>query len=256
MFTYLSRLSPLGRCVGEEEDTINNNINNSINNITINITDMTPFNISSMVSSCEEGLELEVVTDLGLCYLHHMDKPSQKIRIFVELLIVLMAFCFLVKAVREFKFLGRAIFVQNMKLCPSRVFFLLSCILHQVTVPARLLCLHVLDDALVQLCMLANGCYFLFFCRGFKLVGPMVIMIYRSAGGSAAVQLYLDKCQNVGPGPHEIWNDLLHIPDGLRAGLLPHFHELRQRGGRQSNADCHGQRPPGLQTPHHPLVLL
>ena len=28
-------------------------------------------------------------------------------------------------------------------------------------------------------CMLANGCYFLFFCRGFKLVGPMVIMIYR-----------------------------------------------------------------------------
>ena len=27
--------------------------------------------------------------------------------------------------------------------------------------------------------MLANGCYFLFFCRGFKLVGPMVIMIYR-----------------------------------------------------------------------------
>ena len=27
--------------------------------------------------------------------------------------------------------------------------------------------------------MLSNGLYFLFFCRGFKLVGPMVIMIYR-----------------------------------------------------------------------------
>lgn len=27
--------------------------------------------------------------------------------------------------------------------------------------------------------MLCNGPYFLFFCRGFKLVGPMVIMIYR-----------------------------------------------------------------------------
>ena len=27
--------------------------------------------------------------------------------------------------------------------------------------------------------MCFNGWYFLFFCRGFKLVGPMVIMIYR-----------------------------------------------------------------------------
>ena len=27
--------------------------------------------------------------------------------------------------------------------------------------------------------MLSTGPYFLFFCRGFKLVGPMVIMIYR-----------------------------------------------------------------------------
>ena len=31
----------------------------------------------------------------------------------------------------------------------------------------------------MQLVMLSNGLYFLFFCRGFKLVGPMVIMIYR-----------------------------------------------------------------------------
>lgn len=27
--------------------------------------------------------------------------------------------------------------------------------------------------------MLSTGPYFLFFCRGFRLVGPMVIMIYR-----------------------------------------------------------------------------
>lgn len=27
--------------------------------------------------------------------------------------------------------------------------------------------------------MTCTGPYFLFFCRGFKLVGPMVIMVYR-----------------------------------------------------------------------------
>merc|ERR1712227_201468 len=69
--------------------------------------------------------------------------------------------------------------MQNMVLCPSRVCFLISCLLHQLTVPARILCLYHLDDALIQICMLSNGLYFLFFCRGFKLVGPMVIMIYR-----------------------------------------------------------------------------
>ena len=35
-------------------------------------------------------------------------------------------------------------------LCPSRVCFLISCIVHQLTVPARILCLHQLDDALIQ----------------------------------------------------------------------------------------------------------
>jgi hypothetical protein len=35
------------------------------------------------------------------------------------------------------------------------------------------------EDTLALVIMLFNGPYFLFFCRGFKLVGPMVIMIYR-----------------------------------------------------------------------------
>ena len=35
------------------------------------------------------------------------------------------------------------------------------------------------ENILSVVVMLCNGPYFLFFCRGFKLVGPMVIMIYR-----------------------------------------------------------------------------
>ena len=69
--------------------------------------------------------------------------------------------------------------MENMKLCPSRVCFLFSCLLLQFCIPARIFCLYIIEDSIIQLCMLSNGLYFLFFCRGFKLVGPMVIMIYR-----------------------------------------------------------------------------
>ena len=66
-----------------------------------------------------------------------------------------------------------------MQLCPSCVCFLLSCILLQFCVPVRVFCFYAIEDTMGQLIMLSNGLYFLFFCRGFKLVGPMVIMVYR-----------------------------------------------------------------------------
>ena len=96
-----------------------------------------------------------------------------------EVIIVIMGLFYILKAIREFLFLGRKIFLQNMILCPSRVCFLFSCVLLQFCIPVRLFCLHHTEDALAQTIMLCNGLYFLFFCRGFKLVGPMVIMIYR-----------------------------------------------------------------------------
>ena len=57
--------------------------------------------------------------------------------------------------------------------------FLLACLLVLVAVPARLFCLSGLEDTLAIVIMTCTGPYFLFFCRGFKLVGPMVIMVYR-----------------------------------------------------------------------------
>ena len=60
-----------------------------------------------------------------------------------------------------------------------RVIFLLGCITVILMVPARLLCLTDLEDVLAIISMFCHGFYFLFFCRGIKLVGPMVTMIYR-----------------------------------------------------------------------------
>ena len=64
-----------------------------------------------------------------------------------------------------------------------------------MSVPLRLLCIPGPEDTMAIVIMVCTGPYFLFFCRsllhplgrlalllffrGFKLVGPMVIMVYR-----------------------------------------------------------------------------
>ena len=114
-------------------------------------------------------LEIEVGSTHLICL---------EVRAGCDVTLLMLAILYLLEAVWEFCFLGSTIFLENMKLCPSRVLFLLSCLLLQICVPIRLACLYDMEDSIAQVVMLTNGLYFLFFCRGFKLVGPMVIMIY------------------------------------------------------------------------------
>ena len=59
---------------------------------------------------------------------------------------------------------------------PHLCLFLLS---DTLNIRGRLFCLCSTEDSLAIVIMTCTGPYFLFFCRGFKLVGPMVIMVYR-----------------------------------------------------------------------------
>ena len=130
--------------------------------------------VSSPLSriSAGYGLYLDIYSPLTL-YLICLE-----VRAGCDVTLLILAILYLLEAVRELCFLGSTIFLENMKLCPSRVLFLLSCLLLQICVPIRLACLYEVEDSIAQVVMLTNGLYFLFFCRGFKLVGPMVIMIY------------------------------------------------------------------------------
>ena len=174
MYSFLVRPLPRGVCNPETPTNSTSEPFDNDNDIGTNGTNTTEF-----VESCEEGDRLHVATELGVCYLHSVETLQEQIRFVFEIIIVIMALLFIIKAIREFKFLGRKIFFQNMVLCPSRVCFLFSCVLLQFCMPIRFLCMYHVEDALAQIIMLCNGLYFLFFCRGFKLVGPMVIMIYR-----------------------------------------------------------------------------
>ena len=132
-----------------------------------------------MANATNATCQLVSQTEFTNCYLHSMETTEEYIRAGCEVSIIFLGLLYILKAIRELSFLGRKVFMENMQLCPSRVCFLLSCVLLQFCIPARIFCLYIIEDAIMQLVMLSNGLYFLFFCRGFKLVGPMVIMIYR-----------------------------------------------------------------------------
>ncbi|XP_044267903.1 transient receptor potential cation channel subfamily V member 5 [Tribolium madens] len=117
------------------------------------------------------------------CRLMQLDSPEAKTRFTAEVLMVVGAFAYLAAAVREARFLGGRMFFENLMTAPSRVMFLFSCIL-MLTVPClRLACLDEFEDIVAVVIMLTTAPYFLFFCRGFKTVGPFVVMIYRMVMG-------------------------------------------------------------------------
>ncbi|KAF2896771.1 hypothetical protein ILUMI_09404 [Ignelater luminosus] len=117
------------------------------------------------------------------CRLMQFDSMKATIRVLAELAMLSGAFLYLVSAVLEARFLGLRMFFENLMTAPSRVMFLFSCILMQIVPFFRLACKEEQEDAVVVGIMLTTAPYFLFFCRGFKTVGPFVVMIYRMVMG-------------------------------------------------------------------------
>ncbi|XP_071540423.1 uncharacterized protein nan isoform X2 [Panulirus ornatus] len=100
------------------------------------------------------------------------------VRVVCEGLTFLGSLAYLVGAANEARFQGLQMFVENLSTVPSRVLFLLACLLVMVMAVLRSLCMEKAEDLVAVVVMLSTGPYFLFFCRGFKTVGPFVTMIY------------------------------------------------------------------------------
>ena len=114
-----------------------------------------------------------------MCYLHTYDTLVHQARGMIEVVLIIWSIVYLGIAAKEATFNPREIYIQSMSLCPSRILFLLACILMQFTVPLRLTCMAAQENSLAIIIMYLIPFYFLFFCRGFKTTGPFVTMIYR-----------------------------------------------------------------------------
>ncbi|XP_053598014.1 transient receptor potential cation channel subfamily V member 5 isoform X4 [Microplitis demolitor] len=127
------------------------------------------------------------------CRLMHLESSTAKIRLTAEVLMEFGAILYIAAALREARFLGLNMFIENLMTAPSRVMFLFSCCILLSFPFLRLACEDKVEDILAVAVMLTTAPYFLFFCRGFKTVGPFVVMIYRMIMGDLLrfVSIYL-----------------------------------------------------------------
>ena len=95
-------------------------------------------NVTATNTSEEEEEMCDIPEEeLDMCHLQAFDTIEKQIRLGCEIIIVVWSLIYLVIAVRERSFLGGQIFKENMQLCPSRVLFLIACLLVVVCVPLR-----------------------------------------------------------------------------------------------------------------------
>ena len=114
-----------------------------------------------------------------MCYLHTYDSLAHQIRGVFEVILVVWSIIYLGIAAKETTFNEKDVYMQSMALCPSRIMFLLACFFMLFTVPLRLTCQAPAENSVAILIMYMIPMYCLFFCRGFKITGPFVTMIYR-----------------------------------------------------------------------------
>ncbi|XP_014468136.1 PREDICTED: transient receptor potential cation channel subfamily V member 5 isoform X2 [Dinoponera quadriceps] len=127
------------------------------------------------------------------CRLMQLTTINAKIRLTAEVVMEVGAVLYILAALREARFLGLNMFIENLMTAPSRVMFLFSCCILLSFPFLRLACADEVEDMLAVVVMLTTAPYFLFFCRGFKTVGPFVVMIYRMITGDLLrfVSIYL-----------------------------------------------------------------
>jgi len=62
---------------------------------------------------------------------------------------------------------------------PAKSIFLFSCVLVIFGFVLRVVCWDSFEDIIWEITVLLTAVKFLFYCRGFKSVGPFVLMLYK-----------------------------------------------------------------------------
>ncbi|XP_017298846.1 transient receptor potential cation channel subfamily V member 5 [Diaphorina citri] len=178
----------------KEEEASNNTSNANSNEESFeNTSSVMQTTFTTPVSVIEKTKTSWWQEQSGKCRLLKMNDYKDIVRLLIEFILEIGAFLYLFAAMREAGFLGYNMFVENLMTAPSRVMFLFSCCLMMVMPVLRFTCQDEVEDIAAVIIMLTTSPYFLFFCRGFKTVGPFVVMIYRMIMGDLLrfVSIYL-----------------------------------------------------------------
>ncbi|KAI6177064.1 Nanchung [Aphelenchoides bicaudatus] len=97
----------------------------------------------------------------------------------LNVLVVIGAALYLLQMFFHIKNVGKTMYFLSLSGFPAKSVFLVSCCMVIFTFLLRLLCMDKFEDIVWAICILLTAVKFLFFCRGFKSVGPFVLMLYK-----------------------------------------------------------------------------
>lgn len=126
---------------------------------------------------------LQNVTEIDAGYLLKACRTEDKVRFGLEVVVLFGAVIYLGLAMKEIYHQGFNIFFTTLRGAPTKAMFLMSCVFVVLMLPGRAAAAYQYEDVMGVLAILFTAPYFLFFCRGVRIVGPFVIMIYKMIKG-------------------------------------------------------------------------
>ncbi|XP_021355554.1 transient receptor potential cation channel subfamily V member 5-like isoform X2 [Mizuhopecten yessoensis] len=129
------------------------------------------------------GAENITTVEKDPCYLLKVCNTEDIVRFTLEALVLIGAIWYLLIAMKEIYHQGFRLFFTTLKGAPTKAMFLMSCVFVIMMLPGRAACAYIYEDVVGVMAILFTAPYFLFFCRGFPIFGPFVVMIYKMIKG-------------------------------------------------------------------------
>jgi transient receptor potential cation channel subfamily V member 5 len=123
-----------------------------------------------------------LIDDCKCAYLNPMDS-NKWFRTVIELLVALIAGVYLALGIAELIRNHYTLFFISLKNEITRVIFLISCLMILIIIICRVSCEHTLEDYLVVLVTLFISTHFLYYFRGFRVLGPITLIIKNMVKG-------------------------------------------------------------------------
>uniref|UniRef100_A0A0K0FHM7 ANK_REP_REGION domain-containing protein n=1 Tax=Strongyloides venezuelensis TaxID=75913 RepID=A0A0K0FHM7_STRVS len=126
-----------------------------------------------------DSIKLPCLHKLSFATNHFWTQKRYIMYTILNLLCTIGAALYLLQAYSHIKNVGRKMYFLSLSGFPAKAIFLISCILMLLTFILRLLCMDEIEDVIWIITVPLTSLMFLFYLRGFKLVGPFVLMLYK-----------------------------------------------------------------------------